>query len=99
MDMLDVVRQAFSDELEKISGALHGKTRSGRRPIGAQKLMEKDSEHSKVSDIVKVGGLPSLSTAQKFGLAAVGGAGAYHFGRQANEDRKMGRQMRLQQYT
>jgi len=91
MEMLDVMRGAFEDELEKISGALHGQVRSGRRPIGAKRLMEKDSSHTKVSDIVKISGLPTLA------VGAVGGAGAYHWGRLANEDRKVGRIIRLQQ--
>lgn len=105
MDFLDVVQGAFSDELEKISGSLHGKVRSGRRPIGAQRLMEKDSQHTKVSDIVKLssGGGSLLSKikspAGKLGVAAIGGAGAYHVGRQMNEDRKLGRQLRIQQQT
>lgn len=87
---MDTMRAAFEDELEKIAGSLTGHVRSGRRPIGAQKLMEKDSEHTKVSDIIKVSGLAGAATLM------AGGAGLYHWGRKANEDRKLGRQMRLQ---
>lgn len=86
---------AFNDELEKISGSLQGHLRSGRRPISAKRLIEKSGEHKKLSDIVKVSAPASKATLVASG--ALGGMGLYHLGRRANEDRKLGRQMRLQQ--
>lgn len=96
MSYFDTMRQAFKDELEKVAGELQGFTRSGRKPIGVEKLLERENESEvKPSDVVKT------STAKADALKAGGllalGAGGYHVGRKANEDRKLGRQIRLQQ--
>lgn len=88
----DVTLNALGNELAKIAGSLQGHVRSGRRPISVGKLLAKGG-NEKVSDIVKT----SAGKATLVGTGLVGGMGLYHFGRKANEDRKLGRQMRIQQ--
>jgi len=87
----DVSLNALDNELFKIAGSLRCHVRSGRRPISVGKLIEKGGE--KVSDIIKT----SAGRAALLGTGLVGGMGLYHFGRKVNDDRKIGRQMRLQQ--
>lgn len=65
--------------------------RIGRRPIGAAKLLKKESELGKKSVIEKLSG----SKAFLAGMAA--GAGSLHYIKKVNEDRKMGKQIRVQQ--
>lgn len=102
----DMMKLAFRDELKKIAF-----TRSGRKPIGIERLMEREAESdntpsnafsdTKVSpeefkaDIEKV----SFSLGSAGGAAATAGAGALalHLLSKANRDRKLGRAMRLQQ--
>ena len=43
------LRAAFNDELQKIATEFHGMTRSGRRPISAEKLLAKDNEQHRLS--------------------------------------------------
>lgn len=92
----DILLAAFDDELTKIAGSLQGHVRSGRRPLTVKRLIEKSSEHRKLSDIVKTSAsMGGKGTA--LGAGVLGGMGLYHVGRKANEDRKLGRQIRLQQ--
>lgn len=96
---LRVMKAAFHDELEKISGEMQGFTRIGRKPISIEKMLEKEegqpspSESFASPDVTKTSGTKTVLGLT--GLAA--GAGGYHVIRKANEDRKMGQMMRLQQ--
>jgi hypothetical protein len=91
---------SFSDELQKIAGHI----RSGRRPISALRLLKKESEIGKRAVMTKVGFLgmgghahPPSSSGKKFLAGVAVGVGGFHAARKANEDRKIGRQVRLQQ--
>lgn len=105
MNYLEIMKNAFSDELEKISGELQGFTRIGRKPIGVERMIEREAESEVTPTDVVEKSLPqpeekektSLSnTAKVLGTAALG-AGTYHVLRKANEDRRLGKQVRLQQ--
>jgi hypothetical protein len=90
----DIIRAACRDELEKIAGELQGHTRVGRRPIGVDRLLERESESEVTpSDVVKLSAVPVKALAA--GMAA--GGALYHFGRKAEMDRRMGKAMRVQQ--
>jgi hypothetical protein len=94
------ILRTLGPELPKLAGALQGAVRSGRRPISVANLAAKGSK-KKVSDIIKMGGIGGVATVLKSKPAKVVatmalGAGGYHAAHRANEDRKMGRQMRLQ---
>jgi hypothetical protein len=83
------VMPAFSAEVEKLAGFL----RAGRRPISATKLLKKEGEmvkRSKKAVFEKV-------SAKAFLAGVAAGAGGLHLARKANEDRKMGKQLRIQQ--
>lgn len=94
------MKLALRDELSKIAGEMQGFTRIGRKPIGVERLLEKETESEiKPSDVAPAGAekTSAISPAKKaigFGIA---GAGGYHLLRQANEDRKVGKMMRKQQ--
>ena len=93
----EIMKAAFYDELEKISGELQGFTRSGRKPIGVEKLIE--TEGPLPSEVFQKNSSAIDQIPAKYktlGLLA-GGAGLYHVGRQAEQDRRMGRAVRLQQ--
>ena len=100
----------FEDELEKIksAGEMQGHTRSGRRPIGVDRLLERESESSDTPSTVfgkHVDSETFQKDIEKVSRAGVGtamallgtGAVLQHLARKANQDRKMGRMMRLQQ--
>jgi hypothetical protein len=91
MTLFEITKLAFKDEFEKIAGSMNGLVRSGRRPIGALKLIKK-SEMRKASDIVKLSAPQHIFTA-----GVLAGAGGLHMIRKANEDRKLGKQLRTQQ--
>lgn len=101
MNPFDVMRAAFEDELEKISGELQGFTRSGRRPIGVDRLLEREAESEMTPSDLAPAGVEKISAdgggAKKLLAAGLVGAGIYHVGRTAEQDRRMGRAMRLQQ--
>lgn len=100
----DAMRAGFEDELQKIAGELQGYTRIGRKPIGVERLLEREVESTTTpTDVVSqsIGGTVKLSAADRAAmgkaLALMGaGAGTYHVARVANNDRKLGRQMRIQ---
>jgi hypothetical protein len=99
----DVMRAAFEDELSKIAGELQGYTRSGRRPISVERMLEREGEEGSTPSSVfgeKTSSVPK-ELLEKIPLKTLGamtaGAGAYHVGTKANQDRRMGRAMRLQQ--
>jgi len=91
---------SFSDEFQKIA---EGFVRSGRRPIGADRLLEKETEEqispSQAFDPSPKGEVKlSMSPGSAKTLATMGaGAGVYHVANKANEDRKLGKAVRLQQ--
>lgn len=106
-----VVRAALQDELSKIAGEMQGFTRIGRKPIGVERLLERETESEvKPSEVAPSGTQEKTSGAggevakagikfgpKALGAAAVTGAGVYHLARKANEDRKVGKMMRRQQ--
>lgn len=100
------MKAAFYDELEKISGELQGFTRSGRKPISVEKMLENESEYPSPSEAFgeeKEASAPPAAAAAgvpaKYkALALLGtGAGGYALASRAERDRRLGRQMRLQQ--
>lgn len=98
MTFVDVMHAAMRDELEKIAA---GMARIGRRPISAHKLLEKGSSMIKLAP--KKAKVASKADAAKEGLGLLkptslllAGAAGGHMIRKANEDRKLGRQIRLQ---
>ena len=97
----NVMRAAFEDELQKIAGEMHGFTRIGRKPIGVERLLERELESETTPSEVAPAGITEKTSAiegrGKYVVPAVAGAALYHMGRQANEDRKMGKAMRKQQ--
>jgi hypothetical protein len=106
MDFQKIMQSGFYDELEKISGELQGFTRIGRKPIGIERMLERETESEVTpTDVVekaieRPGETEKLSeispnTLKSIGLLA-GGALGYHALRKTNEDRKLGRQLRLQ---
>jgi len=106
---IDVMSQSFREELEKIktSGELQGFTRSGRKPIGVDRLLEREAESTDTptnvfadvnvpAEVFKKD-IEKLSWVGR-GLAAAGlGAVATLALQRANRDRKMGKAMRMQQ--
>lgn len=95
MNRSDVMRLAFKDEMEKIAGA----TRLGKIPISPSNLASKGSN---MWQKVKKAGAEKATKpflngkGPLIGAGMLGGAGVYHVARKANEDRRMGRAMRLQ---
>jgi hypothetical protein len=109
MNYLQIMQSACQDELEKISGELQGFTRIGRKPIGVERMIEREVESETTpTDVVekaiagpgteKTSGMamPSATAMKTLGLVGLG-AGGYHLLRKANEDRRLGRQVRVQQ--
>lgn len=98
----DTVKKAFRDELEKISF-----TRTGRKPIGIEKLQERETDpentptnvfsEAKTDPEVFKKDVEKLSTVAKHLVGAGIGAATALTLQKANQDRKMGRAMRLQQ--
>ena len=107
MTYREQLKKGFEDELEKISGELQGFTRIGRKPIGVDRLLEREAESEVTPTDVAMGPTPpnekvKLSDDMKKRLGSVAatmGAGAlgYHVIRKANQDRQLGRQVRMQQ--
>jgi hypothetical protein len=105
---LDFVRGvAFRDELNKIAGEMQGYTRIGRKPISIEKMLANENEVTGLPDdfvqqsMKKAAQALVKMSAPKVGrreLALLGGgAAAALVGRQANEDRRLGRMVRKQQ--
>lgn len=96
LDPYEVMKNSFRDELEKIAGEMQGFTRSGIKPIGVERLLERESESEKTPSSVFQKDVEKLSAAGK-ALALLGTGGVLALaGQRANRDRQMGRQMRLQ---
>ena len=97
----EIMRAAFQDELQKIAGEMHGATRIGRRPIGIERLLEREEESETTPSEVAPAGSEKTSEVLTPGRKAVAlmaaGAGGYLVARKANEDRKLGKAVRLQQ--
>lgn len=105
MDYVTRMKTAFDDELEKISGALQGHVRSGRRPLKVETLLDKEKQDTKavrkkVADLTKVsaeGGLKSgLNKAQVLGMLGIGAYGM-HRAQKIRRRYEMGRQLEMQQ--
>lgn len=91
----DVMKKGFDDELQKIAGA---HTRSGRRPLKASTLLEKEKDHNaskKLADMTKVA--INKIDAKTLGVAAVGAYGLhsvqkmkrrYDLGKQVEQQQK-----------
>lgn len=105
MTVQDAIRAGFSDELEKIAGEMQGFTRLGRKPIGIERMLEREVESEETPSTLFTAGTEKLSSLRKLAdlgkyklpAAMIAGAGGYHVAQKANEDRKLGRQVRLQQ--
>jgi hypothetical protein len=104
---------AFRDELTRIktAGEMQGATRIGRKPIGVERLLEREAEVEGLPDfmeetavsaaksLLKMAGKAEIGVRvshKALGLVGAGGAGAL-VARRANEDRKLGRLVRKQQ--
>lgn len=105
MDYVTRMKAAFNDELEKISGALQGHVRSGRRPLKVETLLDKEKQDTKavrkkVADLTKVsaeGGIKSsLNKAQVLGMLGIGAYGM-HRAQKIRRRYEMGRQLEMQQ--
>lgn len=90
-DIHDIIRHSCRDELEKIAGEMQGHTRIGRRPISVERLLERETP-APSSVLEKIAGTGS----KLFGAGTLAGAAGYHYGRKANEDRKLGKMVRIQ---
>lgn len=108
--LFDVVKKAFDDELQKIAGSLQGHVRSGRRPLTAETLLDKEKEdgkanRKKLADLTKLSGgaavgktLASKVTpdAKTLGLLGIGAYGL-HKAQQAKRRHDLGFQVEMQQ--
>jgi len=98
LNRYELMRQAFRDEISKIAGELHGHTRIGRKPIGIERMLEREVESETTPSEVAPAGIAEKTSGAKTNVALIaGGALGYHTLRKANEDRKMGKMMRTQQ--
>jgi hypothetical protein len=97
MDLTQVMRAAFDDELEKIAGELQGFVRSGRRPISVERLLEREAEDNSV-DMDVDGDSEEKHASFPVKETALIGAGLYLGDRARKYKRRyeMGRQMELQ---
>jgi hypothetical protein len=102
----DIQVAAFRDEMEKIAGEMQGATRIGRKPIGVEKLLERQGEIEGLPDFMLEAGETAAKAIAKMAglhvshktLAALGAGGAAALAaRQMNEDRRLGRMVRRQQ--
>jgi hypothetical protein len=90
--------------IEKLAGEMQGHTRIGRKPIGVEKMLENESEvqglpddfvESSMTRAAKA--LVKMSSKAYLGAGVALGAAGAIAGRKANEDRKLGRAIRIQQ--
>lgn len=105
----EMLQASFEDELEKIkeAGELQGFTRSGRKPIGVDRLLEREAESEETPSNLFTGekvnpdafkkDIEKLSSLGRTMATAGMGALTMLALQRANRDRKLGRQMRLQQ--
>lgn len=104
MTYTQIMQAAFQDELQKLAG----ESRIGRKPIGIERLLEREAE---VTGLDAIHGeeqdeeTETEETEEKTsavdpklvaGGSLLAGAGLYHIGRKANNDRKLGRAIRIQ---
>lgn len=105
--LIDVMKAAFHDELQKIAGALQGHVRGGRRPLTAATLLDKEKEdgksnRKKLADLTKTSagkaGLASKLSpdAKTLGLLGIGAYGL-HKVQQTKRRHDLGLQMEMQQ--
>lgn len=102
------LRGGFNDELQKIAGEMQGATRIGIKPIGVERMLEREREATEegktpstlfdmpLEDVAEkvAASAKALKAVALGGVAA--GAGGYHYGRQVVKDYKNGRMMRQQ---
>jgi hypothetical protein len=100
------VKAAFEDELQKIAGEMQGFTRIGRKPIGIERLLEREIETTETPSDLFAAGAEKVSAVRKLAgdlakykvpAALLGGAAGYHVLQTAEKDRRLGRQVRKQQ--
>ena len=103
MSKYATMRDAFHDELAKIAGEMQGFTRSGRKPIGVERLLERESESEVMpSDIAPSGTVEEEKTSGvvvgPVGALALLGGGAlgHHQLLKAKKDWELGKAMRQQ---
>jgi hypothetical protein len=88
-------------ETEKNAGSMQGAVRSGKRPLSAERYLEKEREDvsKKKATITKLSAKPPSIKGQMIrgGLVLGAGAGLYHLANRANEDRRLGKMIRDQQ--
>lgn len=99
MDLTDVTKRAFEDELAKIAA---GWTRSGRTPFTMKTLAGKAGRFSKPkrATMVKTSTVPRFTTKQLLtaaGTGAVTGIYGHHQAKKAVRDYQVGREIRRQQ--
>lgn len=93
----DIMRNSFRDELAKIAGEMQGFTRVGVKPIGVERLLEKERESEETPSTVFKQNVEKVSSVGK-ALAVMGlGSGLTLLAQRANKDRELGRQVRIQQ--
>lgn len=95
----DAMKAGFLDELEKIAKAKYAGAhiRTGRRPLKASTLLEKDKEHNhskKLADMTKVA-IKAID-AKTLGVAAVGAYGL-HSAQKVKRRYDLGKQVEMQQ--
>lgn len=90
---------AFVDEIEKLATHTKQKLRTGSMPIRVHKLVEQDT-YDRSTTKTATGEVATGLLKSKMTKPLVTGAltiGAWEALRRANQDRKLGRQMRVQQ--
>lgn len=97
----DVVKAAFQDELQKIAGSLQGHVRSGRRPLKASTLLQKEKDgggeaaRKKLAELTKLSG-KGFDKAKTIGLLGVGAYGL-HSAQKVKRRYDLGTQVEMQQ--
>jgi len=102
MTFEEAMRAAFEDELQKIAGSLQGFTRMGRKPIGVDRMLERETEVESPSEELGLVEEDEEETkmASKFPVKetalVAGGAYGYHKVRQAKRRYDIGKQVETQ---
>lgn len=95
MNRYDIMHAAFEDELTKIAGHI----RIGRRPISAGRLLKKEGDMVKRSITDKLASVHTPGKSRTFLTGLAAGAAGLHIAKKMNDDRRLGRQVRLQQQS
>lgn len=108
MDAIEAA--AFSDEMTKIAGELQGHVRAGRRPFHVATLLDREEKFAvnpgegvtaalnKADDDTakQASAAPAKSSLKRLGGTMLAGGLVTEALRRANEDRKLGKQVRTQ---